>query len=171
MYIDIWTVAYTTIFLLLTLAVVYLVGVYLGKKKACDIYESDLDRGSRYIRAVSDFDLWCSYLHPSVKLISSHLRAVGEGTSLNSGTPVESEPCTVNGLRDQLTRRLIHSSSSTTAAKQISKRLAQLRTDVADHKGPRENRLGTGPTYTSIPKENALSHIDSAIIEIDKLLS
>lgn len=99
---DLWSIA----LLCLCIAVAYFIGLARGKALTLIRYRAELTRGARYMRAVDDFDLWCSHLHPAFRLIARHLYAVGEGQGLNSGTPVDQEPCTVGGLRVQLTRSL-----------------------------------------------------------------
>jgi len=54
--------------------------------------------------AIDDLDRWCSAYSPHARLIASHLAAIRDGHGLNAGTPHDDEPCTVNGLREQLCR-------------------------------------------------------------------
>ena len=61
-------------------------------------------RLERYRQAVVALDQWCGHEFPQARLIAAHVQAVGEGRSLNAGTPAGDEPCTVSGLRDQLRR-------------------------------------------------------------------
>ncbi len=58
----------------------------------------------RYRLAVDQLDKWCGYEIPQARLIAQHLHSHGEGLHLNAGTPVGDEPCTINGLREQLRR-------------------------------------------------------------------
>lgn len=61
-------------------------------------------RGERYADAVDDLDRWCGHESQAARLIAAHLKAKGEGLSINAGTPAGDEPCTVGGLREQLRR-------------------------------------------------------------------
>ena len=63
-----------------------------------------MDLGNRYRWAVEDLDRWCGHMSPHAKLIATHLKAKGEGYSVNAGTPTGMEACTVDGLRTQLER-------------------------------------------------------------------
>lgn len=57
----------------------------------------------RYQHAVDDLDRWCGHMSPHARLIARHLTTIGEGKEgLNAGTPVDVEPCTIDGLRQQL---------------------------------------------------------------------
>lgn len=85
------------------LRLAYDIGRQEGRRDCAD----DVERADRYRAAVDDLDRWCGQEHPQARLISTHLFAHGEGDSLNAGTPVGEEPCTISGLREQL-RRLTH---------------------------------------------------------------
>ncbi|WP_343742108.1 hypothetical protein [Herbaspirillum huttiense] len=78
----------------------YLIGIFIGTKRACKAE----DRADRYLFAILDLDRWCGHPFPAARVIAKHLKAVGEGEALNAGTPSGEEPCTVMGLREQLTR-------------------------------------------------------------------
>lgn len=78
----------------------YLIGVFIGVKRAIKAEE----RADRYLFAILDLDRWCGHTSPAARIIAKHLMAAGEGHPLNAGTPCGEEPCTVMGLREQLTR-------------------------------------------------------------------
>jgi len=94
----------TTFMIVLFAALAACVAYDLGKRMGHKDSMPEVDRCYRYRRAVDDLDRWCGHESPQARLIAAHLRAVGEGHSLNAGTPMADEPCTVNGLRDQLRR-------------------------------------------------------------------
>ena len=60
--------------------------------------------GVKLYRAIDELDVWCGHASPHARLIARHLKAVGDGSGLNAGTPCGEEACTVNGLREQLKR-------------------------------------------------------------------
>jgi hypothetical protein len=47
---------------------------------------------------------YCNDDDEPIPLIARQLYAIGEGKDLNAGTPAGDEPCTVDGLREQLKR-------------------------------------------------------------------
>lgn len=69
--------------------------------------EADLpyiDRAIRYATAIDNLEMWCGAVSPHARLIARHLKAIGDGEGLNSGTPNTDEPCTIIGLREQIVR-------------------------------------------------------------------
>lgn len=60
------------------------------------------DRADRYYFAIDSLDKWCRYDLPELEVIVKHLIAEGEGLSMNAGTPVGKEACTLPGLREQI---------------------------------------------------------------------
>lgn len=82
----------------------YALGEVLGRHKQRKLWQDHMDLGNRYKWAVDDLDRWCGHTSPHARLIAGYLRARGEGHSLNSGTPIGDEPCTIDGLRIQLER-------------------------------------------------------------------
>jgi hypothetical protein len=150
------TISKLLVILPLLFVFVYWIGIAQGKGKALQDHTPELERGQRYIQAVCDFKLWCSSVHPMCRQISTHLIAVGEGESLNAGTPAADEACTVQGLRQQLSWLL--SSVPYTTTRQIKDILSQLRTDI------------TPPNNTLLFQEEILEHIDTTLEQIDKIL-
>jgi len=71
-------------------------------KEYIDKFHYQLDRADRYYFAIEDLDKWCRYDLPEVEVIVNHLIAEGEGLSMNTGTPVGNEACTISGLREQI---------------------------------------------------------------------
>jgi hypothetical protein len=58
---------------------------------------------ARYKQACRDVLMWCCQKEfRAARRVAAHIMAHGEGESLNAGTPCGDEPCTVNGLREQL---------------------------------------------------------------------
>ena len=82
----------------------YPVGLFVGRIRHHALVERQLQRAADYQRAVDDLDRWCGYTSPHARLIAKHLKALGEGSGYNAGTPVADEACHVSGLRVQLTR-------------------------------------------------------------------
>lgn len=82
----------------------YWLGLFIGRIRYLALVERQLQRAADYKRAVDDLDRWCSYTSPHAKLIARHLKAVGEDSGYNAGTPVADEACHVSGLREQLKR-------------------------------------------------------------------
>jgi len=75
----------------------------VGQCKGRDNLGPELDKLWRYKSAVNDLDRWCGHMSPHARLIARHLTAIGEGKEgLNAGTPNDVEPCTIDGLRQQL---------------------------------------------------------------------
>jgi hypothetical protein len=75
----------------------------IGRCKGRDSLGHQLERLWRYQHAVDDLDRWCGHMSPHARLIARHLSTIGEGKEgLNAGTPVDVEPCTIDGLRQQL---------------------------------------------------------------------
>ena len=85
---------------ILLMKLCYIIGHMKGKQD-CIPY---IDMANRFKSAVDDLDRWCSHDFICVRLITKHLNACGLGHGLNAGTPVTDEPCTINGLREQLRR-------------------------------------------------------------------
>ena len=73
-------------------------------KHVKDEYRQELERADRYQSACEDVVRWCSGASREAALIARHVEAHGEGRVINSGTPCADEPCTINGLREQLKR-------------------------------------------------------------------
>ena len=86
----------------------YPVGLFVGRIRHHALVERQLQRAADYQRAVDDLDRWCGYTSPHARLIARHLKALGEGSGYNAGTPVADEACHVSGLRVQLTRLDYH---------------------------------------------------------------
>ncbi len=82
----------------------YWIGLFVGRIRHHALVERQLKRAADYQRAVDDLDRWCGYTSPHAKLIARHLKAVGEDSGYNAGTPVADEACHVSGLREQLIR-------------------------------------------------------------------
>ena len=82
----------------------YLLGKATGKYQQQDLWRDHMEKCDRYARAVDDLDVWCGHQSPHARLISRHLKAMGEGLAHNAGTPTGDEACTVSGLRTQLSR-------------------------------------------------------------------
>lgn len=89
----------------------YWLGLYVGRLRHLALVEKHLGRATNYQRAVDDLDRWCGYASPHARLIARHLKAHGEDTGYNAGTPLADEACNVAGLREQL-RRLDDPASS-----------------------------------------------------------
>ena len=85
----------------------YWLGLYVGRIRHLAFVDRHLMRATDYRRAVDDLDRWCGHISPHARLIARHLKAIGEGTGYNAGTPVADEACHVSGLREQL-KRLDH---------------------------------------------------------------
>lgn len=86
----------------LVLYVVYWIGCQVGMHRQQDLWRDHMERGNRYIYAVDDLDRWCGHQSPHARLIARHLKALGDGTGHNAGTPTGVEACDVSGLRQQL---------------------------------------------------------------------
>lgn len=84
--------------------VVVLTAHDIGKRKGHRDCAQDSERADRYRDAVDALDKWCGHESAQARLIAAHLLAVGEGLSMNAGTPCGNEPCTISGLREQLRR-------------------------------------------------------------------
>lgn len=82
----------------------YWLGLYVGRVRHLATVERHLKRASDYQRAVDDLERWCGYTSPHARLIARHLKAIGEDTGYNAGTPTADEACHVSGLREQLKR-------------------------------------------------------------------
>ena len=82
----------------------YWMGLFVGGVRHQALVERQLKRAADYHRAVDDLDRWCGHTSPHAKLIARHLKAVGEDSGYNAGTPVADEACCVSGLREQLKR-------------------------------------------------------------------
>lgn len=80
------------------------VGAYIGYNNGRKSLYAYVDKATRYAAGVAQFQHWCSHMSPAYRLIAEHLRAVGEGEPLNAGSPAADEPCTVDGMREQLKR-------------------------------------------------------------------
>lgn len=89
-----------TIFTLLS----FWIGLFVGRIRHHALVERQLQRAADYQRAVDDLDRWCGYTSPHARLIARHLKAIGEDSGYNAGTPVAHEACRVSGLREQLNR-------------------------------------------------------------------
>lgn len=75
----------------------------IGHSMGRDSLGHQLERLWRYTHAIDDLDRWCGHMSPHARLIARHLTTIGEGKEgLNAGTPVDVEPCTIDGLRQQL---------------------------------------------------------------------
>ena len=85
-------------------AAAYLLGKVIGKYQQQDLWRDHMEKCDRYARAVDDLDVWCGHQSPHARLISRHLKAMGEGLAHNAGTPTGDEACTIPGLRVQLNR-------------------------------------------------------------------
>ena len=83
---------------------VYWLGREIGKHQQSELWSDHMEKCNRYVYAVDDLDKWCGHQSPHARLIARHLRATGEGLSLNAGTPVGDEACQIGGLREQLKR-------------------------------------------------------------------
>lgn len=94
----------------------YGIGTIRGEIKRQDLWRDHMEKSSRCIRAVDDLDRWCGHTSPHARLIARHIDAIGEGKGCNAGTPHDDEPCTVDGLREQL-RRLDAALASSTPTK------------------------------------------------------
>lgn len=79
-------------------------GKMIGADRQQTLWRDHMEKSSRYAHAVDDLDKWCGSQSPHARLIARQLKAVGEGTGLNAGTPTGDEACTVVGLREQLRR-------------------------------------------------------------------
>lgn len=84
--------------------IAYWTGLFVGRGRHHALVERQLQRAADYQRAVDDLDRWCGYTSPHARLIARHLKAVGEDSGYNAGTPVADEACHVSGLREQLNR-------------------------------------------------------------------
>lgn len=97
--------------LALLLGVFLLVGMWIGWEcwgRPMKRHQRDIASAGRYERACLDVLTWCSEAEfRSARRVAAHIMAIGEGQGLNAGTPCGDEPCTVNGLREQL-RRINH---------------------------------------------------------------
>ena len=75
----------------------------VGKTKGYDSRQPAVDELVRYRNAVEALDRWCGHTSPHARLIARHLLAHARGDQpINAGTPVDVEPCTIDGLRAQL---------------------------------------------------------------------
>lgn len=74
------------------------------KVKINQKYITHKSRADRYYRAVDDLDKWCRHELPEVEVIAKYLIAVGEGQSMNAGSPVGKEAYTISVLREQIIR-------------------------------------------------------------------
>lgn len=83
---------------------VYRVGCAVGKHRQQALWRDHMEKCNRYISAVDDLSHWCGHQSPHARLISRHLKAIGEGTGHNAGTPCGDEACDIDGLRQQLAR-------------------------------------------------------------------
>jgi hypothetical protein len=106
MFLGIQTVVWELIGLLVSFTAL---GVLIGRFSLVfnateERYLSYIERASMYDQAIEDLDKWCGATSAHAYLIANHLKAVGQGESLNSGTPNKDEPCTISGLREQLRR-------------------------------------------------------------------
>ena len=82
----------------------YLIGRTVGRNQQQELWRDHMDKCNRYFYAVDDLDRWCGHTSPHAKLIARHIKAIGDGTGCNAGTPTGDEACTINGLREQLKR-------------------------------------------------------------------
>ena len=82
----------------------YWLGLYVGRLRHLALVDRHLMRATDYRRGVDDLDRWCGHTSPHARLIARHLKAIGEGTGYNAGTPLADEACHVSGLREQLRR-------------------------------------------------------------------
>lgn len=89
---------------LFALHLAYVLGTAIGSRRQRNFWSRHMEVGHDYRRAVDDLDRWCGHSSPHARLIAAHLLAAGEGHSRNAGTPHSSEPCTIDGLREQLRR-------------------------------------------------------------------
>lgn len=80
----------------------YWLGLFIGQVRHLDLVKRHLERATEYQIAVDDLDKWCGHTSPHAKLIARHLKAIGERTGHNSGTPIADEACSIQGLREQL---------------------------------------------------------------------
>lgn len=75
----------------------------IGRSMGKDSRNPQIEMLWRYQHAVDDLDRWCGHTSPHARLIARHLKTIGEGEEgLNAGTPCDVEPCTIDGLRQQL---------------------------------------------------------------------
>lgn len=86
------------------LLLVYWAGRFFGAEAQRDLWRRHMQRGNDYVAAVKDLQFWCGHTSPHALLIARHLKALGEGLGHNAGTPNLDEPCSVDGLREQLRR-------------------------------------------------------------------
>ena len=78
---------------------------YAGRSRERRELLPEAAAAARYKMACRDVLTWCceDEFRPA-RRVAAHIMAHGEGEALNSGTPCADEPCTVNGLREQLRR-------------------------------------------------------------------
>lgn len=73
----------------------------------------DACAASRYRDACRDIMVWCSMPEfRAARLVAAHIQAHGDGEVINAGTPHGDEPCTVDGMREQLRRLQSESGAS-----------------------------------------------------------
>lgn len=90
--------------LLLTAAMVAIIVAWIaGRWRGHADKAEALEMLWRYMRATEDVLVWCNR-SAHAQLIAGHIRARGEGHTMNAGTPMDMEPCTISGLRAQLER-------------------------------------------------------------------
>lgn len=94
----------TMLIALISALIAYWSGLFVGRIRHHALVERQLQRAADYQRAVDDLDRWCGYTSAHARLIARHLKAVGEDSGYNAGTPVADEACHVSGLREQLNR-------------------------------------------------------------------
>ena len=82
-----------------------MLGGWLAWGKALKRHQRDIASAGRYELACREVLTWCCDAEfRAARRDAAHIMAIGEGGGLNSGTPCGDEPCTVNGLREQLRR-------------------------------------------------------------------
>ena len=78
---------------------------YAGRRRERREMLPAADRAARYKLACRDVMTWCCEDDlKAARMTARQIMACGEGEGLNAGTPLDDEPCTVNGLREQLRR-------------------------------------------------------------------
>jgi len=94
--------------------IVFVVTAYFfGKHQERKAVQPFIDARYRYKWACRDVLTWCCEDEfRSARRVAAQIMAAGEGDGMNAGTPCGDEPCTVNGLREQL--RTINAEQRTT---------------------------------------------------------
>ena len=93
--------AIATFVMVLTTSAAY----YAGRMRERREMLPAADKAARYRQACRDVMTWCVEDDlKAARMTARQIMACGEGEGLNAGTPCSDEPCTVNGLREQLRR-------------------------------------------------------------------